>query len=60
MKFKYVIICKETGWGVGCDSDIIFNENYIEKLYINTIHRQGDDLFYRVPKDKCSFFNLMI
>jgi len=59
-QFKYVIICGETSWGIGCDSSIIFNDKYIEELDINTSDRHGRDLFYRVPKDECSFFDLNI
>jgi hypothetical protein len=38
-----------------CRSDIIFDEQYKEKLYINTPQRKGTDEFYRVPKEKCIF-----
>lgn len=57
-KFKYIIICFETLWGIGCESDIIYNDDYIEKLYIEK--RNGNDELYRVPIEKCSFFNLNI
>jgi hypothetical protein len=53
--FWYVIICKETNAALFCRSDIIFNEKYKEKLYINTGQRKGTDEFYRVPKELCIF-----
>jgi hypothetical protein len=53
--FWYVIICKETSAAIFCNSDIIFEENYKEKLYIKTNDRKGFDNFYRVPKDLCIF-----
>ena len=56
--FYYVIICKETEWFVMCESDIIFNEEYIEELTINTKDRKGQDQMYRVPKEKCNFYNI--
>ena len=53
--FWYVIICKETNAAIFCQSNIIFDENYKEKLYINTQDRKGSDNFFRVPKDLCIF-----
>jgi hypothetical protein len=53
--FWYVIICKETKAAIFCNSDIIFNENYKQKLYIKTNDRTGLDNFYRVPKELCIF-----
>lgn len=53
--FWYVIICKETKAAIICSSNIIFNKNYKEKLYIKTQDRKGFDNFYRVPKDLCIF-----
>ena len=53
--FWYVIICSETQAALMCRSDIIFDEQYKEKLYINTAQRKGTDEFYRVPKEKCIF-----
>jgi hypothetical protein len=53
--FWYVIICTETRAALMCRSDIIFDEQYKEKLYINTAQRKGTDEFYRVPKEKCIF-----
>jgi hypothetical protein len=53
--FWYVIICSETRAALFCRSDIIFDEKYKEKLYINTEQRKGTDEFYRVPKELCIF-----
>lgn len=53
--FWYVIICTETRAALMCRSDIIFDERYKEKLYINTRERKGTDEFYRVPKELCIF-----
>lgn len=53
--FWYVIICKETKAAIFCKSEIIFKENYKEKLYIKTEDRKGIDNFYRVPKELCIF-----
>jgi len=53
--FWYVIICSETQAALMCRSDIIFDDQYKEKLYINTPQRKGTDYFYRVPKEKCIF-----
>jgi hypothetical protein len=54
-KFWYVIICKETKAAIFCQSNIIFDEKYKQKLYINTQQRKGSDNFFRVPKDLCIF-----
>jgi hypothetical protein len=56
--FWYVIICKETKAAIFCNSDIIFKENYKQKLYIKTNDRTGLDNFYRVPKQLCIFVPL--
>lgn len=53
--FWYVIICTETQAALMCRSDIIFDEKYKEKIYINTAQRKGTDEFYRVPKELCIF-----
>ena len=53
--FWYCIICKETGAALMCHSTIIFKDEYKEKIYINTYHRKGSDVFYRVPKKYCIF-----
>ena len=54
-KFWYVIICKETHDAIFCQSTLIFDEKYKQKLYINTQERKGLDNFFRVPKDLCIF-----
>jgi len=53
--FWYVIICKETNAAIFCKSGIIFNEEYRERVMINTTDRRGLDYFYRVPKKYCIF-----
>lgn len=57
-EYKYIIICKETNWAVGCDSKDIFKEEYVEFRHINTSDRKGLDKLYRVPRDICKFFDL--
>ena len=57
-KFHYIIICRETEWAVTCESQNIFKEEYSESLNINTPNRKGKDQMYRVPKEKCIFFNI--
>lgn len=59
-KFHYIIICRETEWAITCNSEDIFKTEYIENLNINTPNRKGKDQMYRVPKDKCKFFNINI
>jgi len=54
--FFYIIICKETNWALVAKSEDIFKEEYKQSLNINTKYRKGQDLFYRVPKEYCSFF----
>jgi len=56
--FFYVIICRETEWAVMCYSENIYINDYIEHINIKTIHRNGNDELYRVPKNICTFFNL--
>lgn len=56
--YHYIIMCPNTGWAVGCDSDVIFNEDYYVEGYANTTHKNGLDGFYRVPKELCYFFKL--
>lgn len=53
--FWYVIICRETKAAIFCKSDLIFKDEYKEKLFINTKDRKGVDNFFRVPKDLCIF-----
>ena len=57
-EFYYIIICKETDWAIVCNSKEIFKNRYIENLTINTTNRKGKDQMYRVPKEKCIFFNI--
>ncbi len=56
--FYYFIICNETNCVLFCKSEDIFKDEFIEKLNVNSKDRKGNDEMYRVPIDKCSFFNL--
>tara|TARA_R110000803_G_scaffold176227_1_gene238706 strand:- start:91 stop:540 length:450 start_codon:yes stop_codon:yes gene_type:complete len=57
-RFHYIIICRETEFALTCDSEDIFKDEYIENLFVNTLNRNGKDQMYRVPKEKCIFFNI--
>mgnify|MGYP003659020433 FL=1 len=57
-KFHYIIICRETEWAITCNSENIYKDKYIENLKINTDNRNGQDQMFRVPKEKCIFFNI--
>lgn len=54
-EYEYCIIGKETKAAIFCNSKVIFNDEYKRVIEIDTIHRKGDDLFYRVPVELCSF-----
>jgi hypothetical protein len=54
-EYEYCIIGKETKAAIFCNSKVIFNDEYKKVISIDTIHRKGDDLFYRVPVELCSF-----
>lgn len=56
--FWYIIICRETKSMIVCHSDIIYQEQYKEKIHINSQDRKGEDLFFRVPKDLCYWIKL--
>jgi hypothetical protein len=56
--FIYIILCRETEYCVGCKSEDIFKDEYVENLSIKTRDREGKDQMYRVPKEKCFFFNI--
>lgn len=56
--FHYVIICKETKCAITCQSTEIFKERYKHEIKVNSKDRKGKDLVYRVPIEKCKFFNL--
>lgn len=58
-EFYYVIICKETLDAIACLSSLIFNEKYLLEITLDKV-RKGNDKFYRVPKDQCRFFTLVI
>src|SRR6478736_7839286 len=46
--FWYVIVCRETLAFVKCHSQIIYQDEFQEKLKIDSKERQGMDTFYRV------------
>ena len=56
--YYYMILCYETDSVVFCYSNDIFKNDYKEVLSLNKYNRKGADEMYRVPIDKCSFFNL--
>jgi hypothetical protein len=56
--FYYVILCNETNYALYCKSDEIFLNEYIQKVNVNTNVRNGNDEMYRVPLQKCVFFNI--
>lgn len=56
--FYYLILCKNTGFIVGCHSTEIFKNEYLEGVSVNTRNRKGKDKMYRVPKEKCTFFKI--
>lgn len=53
--FVYCIINKSNYCAISCHSDIIFNADYLEKISVDTSHRRGNDMCYRVPKELCKF-----
>ena len=53
--FYYFLLCKKNNSFLYCTSDIIYQEKYKEIKGVNTMHRFGTDVFYRVPKEKCFF-----
>jgi hypothetical protein len=56
--FYYLIICKETSYALYCFSNDIFIDKYLQKLNVDTNLRKGNDEMYRIPIDKCKFFNI--
>jgi len=57
--FWYVVICTKTGYAVMCHSNIIFQDKYKQRLYIDSPDRTGYDYFYRVPLKHCNFFKII-
>ena len=57
MKDCFIIFCcvKKNNSFLYCTSDIIYQEKYKEIKEVNTVHRFGTDVFYRVPKQLCNF-----
>ena len=53
--FWYMIICRETEAYALCHSTVIFNYKYFDRVDLKKYERKGKDNFYRVPKDLCSF-----
>lgn len=56
--YYYIILCYETDVAVVCHSSEIFKNEYKEALKLNKYNRKGNDEMYRVPIDKCTFFNI--
>ncbi len=56
--FYYIILSWKSDYAVMCHSDDIYKDEYIENIHINTRDRLGMDKFYRVPKNKCTFFKI--
>jgi len=56
--FYYLIICNETNHALCCKSNDIFKDEFLQKLNIDTNDRKGNDEMYRVPINKCIFFNI--
>jgi hypothetical protein len=53
--FFYIIISSKTYAALIVRSDKIFKKEYLERLYINTRERSGEDYFYRIPRELCRF-----
>ena len=53
--FEYCIIGKADKAAIFCNSNVIYNPDYRQVIGIDTIHRYGNDMFYRVPVELCSF-----
>ena len=58
LDFWYVIVCRETLAFLMCNSNEIFQDQYLEVLNIDSAERKGKDYFYRVPKNKCHWYKL--
>ena len=56
--YYYLILCYETDSVVYCHSSDIFKDEYRETLTLNKYNRKGNDEMYRVPIDKCDFFDI--
>ena len=56
--YYYIILCYETDSAVFCYSSEIFKNEYKETLKLKKYNRNGNDEMYRVPIDKCTFFNI--
>jgi len=57
-EFNYVIICPTTMSALSANSNDIFQEKYLTEVTVNTPNRKGLDSFYRIPKDKVTFFKI--
>jgi len=55
--FYYCIVCKETECIAICHSKEIYKEEYRKNDNVATDLRSGEDEFYRVPKEKCIFYD---
>ena len=58
VSFWYVILCAETSGAVYCKSEHIFKDEYCKKTEANRNGTKGLDIFYRVPKEECKFFEV--
>lgn len=54
--FWYIILCYETGCFLYCHSSKIFIIEFEETLILKDKNRKGLDKMYRVPINKCYFF----
>ena len=52
---KTQLIGKETKAAIFCNSSVIYNKDYRQVIGIDTVHRYGNDMFYRVPLELCTF-----
>ena len=55
--FIYVIIDNQNKAAVA-QSTAIYKDEYRQEITVNTQHRQGDDLMYRIPPDKYKVIDL--
>ena len=56
--FWYVILCAKTSGAVFCNSEHIFKDEYYKEIEVKRNGIIGLDIFYRVPKEKCKFFQV--
>lgn len=56
--FFYVIMDVENKAFVYCHSSVIYDEKYVESVWVNSPNRKGSDQMYRVPKEICTFVKI--